>query len=75
MHMAKCLSIQYFSAHVWERDPAPIREVTAQAIALLASGKVKPPPGTVFALSQVADAHRLLESGQHVGRIFLRPDA
>lgn len=74
VHMAKCLSIQYFSAHVWERDPVPIREMTAQAIDLLASGKVKPPPGTVFALSQVADAHRLLESGQHVGRIFLRAD-
>lgn len=72
-HMAKCISIQYFSVHVWERDRSYIRTMIEEAAGLMASGALTPPPGTFYAMEDVAEAHRLLESGRHVGRIFLRP--
>lgn len=73
IHMEKCVSVQYFSSHVWEHDPSSVMRFGLQTIELMLSGKVKPPPGTFFPMAEVAEAHRLLESGQHVGRIFLRP--
>jgi putative PIG3 family NAD(P)H quinone oxidoreductase len=39
---------------------------------LLASGQVAPRVHATFELSQAADAHRLLESGQVVGKVVLR---
>lgn len=72
-HMERCVSIQYFSSHVWEHDRATLMRFGLQTIELILAGKVTPPPGTFFALADAAEAHRLLESGQHVGRIFLRP--
>lgn len=39
---------------------------------LVASGRVKPIVHATFALDRAADAHRLLESGQVVGKVVLR---
>lgn len=72
-HMAKCISIQYFSMHAWEDDLDGMRALLDRTIALLASGAVTPPKGTFFPLAEAADAHRLLEGRQNMGRIFLRP--
>ena len=38
---------------------------------LLASGKIKPVIHKVFAAEKAADAHRLMESSQHIGKIVL----
>ena len=38
---------------------------------LLASGEIKPVINKVFAAADVADAHRLMESGEHIGKIVL----
>lgn len=72
-NMGKCISIEYFSMHVWEDDIDARRRQIERTIEVLASGKVKPPPGTFFPLAQAAQAHRLLESGRNIGRIFLQP--
>ena len=37
----------------------------------IAAGDVRPVVDTVFALEQVADAHRLLEASTHVGKVLL----
>jgi NADPH:quinone reductase-like Zn-dependent oxidoreductase len=37
----------------------------------LSSGAITPPPQTVFPLSQAAEAHRQLESGDNLGKIIL----
>ncbi|HEY4134339.1 MAG TPA: NAD(P)H-quinone oxidoreductase [Alphaproteobacteria bacterium] len=47
------------------------RELEAQVWPLLAAGKVKPVIHATFPLAQAADAHSLLESGSHVGKIVL----
>lgn len=41
---------------------------------LLASGKVAPIVHSIFPLAQAADAHRLMESGSHIGKIVLTVD-
>jgi putative PIG3 family NAD(P)H quinone oxidoreductase len=38
---------------------------------LLAEGRVKPVINATFPLAQAADAHRLMESSQHIGKIVL----
>jgi len=38
---------------------------------LIESGKVKPVIHKVFPLAEVADAHRLMESSQHIGKIMI----
>ena len=38
---------------------------------LLAGGKIKPVIHQTFPASQAADAHRLMESSEHIGKIVL----
>jgi NADPH:quinone reductase-like Zn-dependent oxidoreductase len=53
------------------------REVRAQVWPLVESGAVRPVIPATFPLAEAADAHRLLESGAHIGKIVLvvRPSA
>jgi NADPH2:quinone reductase len=37
-----------------------------------ASGRLKPIIDSVFPLDQAADAHRRMESGEHIGKIVLQ---
>ena len=39
---------------------------------LIEAGKIKPMVKRVFALEEAADAHRLMESSQHIGKIMLK---
>ena len=48
------------------------RHVAAEVWPLLAAGTIKPAPLTTYALDEVVDAHRTLESGDNVGKIVLR---
>jgi len=47
------------------------RHVAAEVWPLLGDGTIKPTPLTTYALDDVADAHRALESGDNVGKIVL----
>ncbi|WP_293373449.1 NAD(P)H-quinone oxidoreductase [Nevskia sp.] len=38
---------------------------------LIEAGKIRPPIAATFPLAQAADAHRLMESSQHIGKIVL----
>jgi putative PIG3 family NAD(P)H quinone oxidoreductase len=57
------------------RTPAEKGEIAkallAQVWPLLEQGRVKPIIHTVFPLSRAADAHRLMESSEHIGKIVL----
>jgi NADPH:quinone reductase len=39
---------------------------------LIESGKIRPKIFAVFPLSDASGAHRLMESGRHIGKIVLR---
>ena len=47
------------------------RALEAKAWPLLASGKVRVVMDSTFPLAKAADAHRRLESGQHIGKVVL----
>ncbi|HET9950178.1 MAG TPA: zinc-binding dehydrogenase [Candidatus Eisenbacteria bacterium] len=52
--------------------PALVRTVIEQLLAWTASGEIKPEPGRVMPIEEVAIAHRLLEKRTNVGKIVLR---
>ncbi|XP_062004248.1 uncharacterized protein LOC133721605 isoform X2 [Rosa rugosa] len=51
-----------------------VREVEEHVWPLIAAGGVKPVVHHRFPFSEATEAHRLMESGEHVGKILLIPD-
>ncbi|MED6144873.1 hypothetical protein PIB30_019662 [Stylosanthes scabra] len=56
-----------------EKKAEIIREVEKNVWPAVAAGKVKPVVYEYFPLSEAAAAHKLMESGIHIGKILLRP--
>jgi putative PIG3 family NAD(P)H quinone oxidoreductase len=56
-----------------EEKGAIARQLEKHVWPLLAAGKVSPIVDRALPLSQAADAHRLLESGQVIGKLVLNP--
>jgi putative PIG3 family NAD(P)H quinone oxidoreductase len=54
-----------------ERKAALARELEQRAWPLLSAGKIKPVIDSVFPLEKAADAHRRMESSEHIGKIVL----
>jgi NADPH2:quinone reductase len=54
-----------------EDKAAIARELEAKVWPLIAAGRVKPVIHASFTLEQAAEAHRLMESSAHVGKIVL----
>ena len=56
-----------------ENKALVVSEVEKNVWPAIAAGKVKPVVYKTFPLSQVAEAHRLLETSGHIGKILLIP--
>ena len=54
-----------------EAKGAIAAELEAEVWPLLASGRIGPVIDTTYPLAEAAEAHRHLESGEHVGKIVL----
>lgn len=54
-----------------EQKSAICKAVQDRVWPLVAAGRIKPAPETRFPLEAVAEAHRHLESGNHVGKVIL----
>jgi NADPH:quinone reductase len=67
------LSLQMFSMHLLDEDRVTRRRVTEELIGLLSSGKIAPHICKRLPLSSAAEAHALLETGQVLGKLILRP--
>lgn len=72
-HAARVPGLHFFSMHVYEQDAVGRRQVVTAARDALAEGRIRPPAPTWFALDDAAQAHRYLEAGKNIGRLFLRP--
>jgi NADPH2:quinone reductase len=55
----------------FHRDPARVRAWVERAVDMLARGAIAPVIGARLALAQVADAHRLVETGAIVGKVVI----
>lgn len=49
------------------------RDQLQDAVMLAASGRIKPKVASILPLQAVAEAHRIVEAGEAVGRVVLRP--
>ena len=50
---------------------AMVAAIEAKVMPLLREGRVKPPMDSTFALEKAADAHRRMETSEHIGKIVL----
>jgi NADPH:quinone reductase-like Zn-dependent oxidoreductase len=54
-----------------EEKSALARAVEQEVWPLFANGQIRPIVDSAFPLEQAAEAHRLMESGRHTGKIVL----
>ena len=72
-HIAKCPALRVFSMHGYDARPARRRELLANVLGLLASGKVASHVFQRLPLSEARAAHELLDSGAVFGKLLLKP--
>jgi NADPH2:quinone reductase len=71
--MGESLSLRMFSMHTFDQDRRRRREATEELLRLLAAGKIKPLISVRLPLAEAARAHALIESGQVLGKLVLKP--
>jgi NADPH2:quinone reductase len=54
-------------------NPGLVRAAAEELLALWAKGEIDPPVGATFPLADARDAHALIESRRHVGKVVLEP--
>jgi putative PIG3 family NAD(P)H quinone oxidoreductase len=55
----------------FDRKALIAKEIAEKVIPLIAAKKISPPIYRTFPLAQASEAHRLMETGQHLGKIVL----
>jgi len=71
--LGRSLAVRTFSMHTFDADPARRRALMQDAIDLMASGAVQPPPVTSMALADARQAHELLDDAGFTGKLVLHP--
>lgn len=71
--LAKSLTLRCFSMHVLDNDPVLRRQIMTEVIELLARGAIRPAISARLPLVQAAEAHRMIERGDSLGKILLVP--
>lgn len=71
-HFARCIGVRAFSFHLYDDDPAGLAALRSEVFDLLARGEIRLRIAAEFPQAEVAEAHRLLESGKAGGAIILR---
>lgn len=72
-NVARCPAIRRFTIHNWDHRPEARRAGMRDLIAKLAAGTIHPRIYRRLPLSQAAEAHRLIEAGDTMGKILLQP--
>jgi NADPH2:quinone reductase len=63
----------FYLGRLMRLDPALVRERAHELLALWAEGAIDPLVGATFPLADARDAHALIESRRHVGKVVLEP--
>ena len=71
--MGRSVALRLFSMHAFDHDPESRRTCTAALLAMLARGAIKPLIFERVPLAQAARAQQLLESGNVIGKVLLKP--
>lgn len=70
-HVNKCPAVRCFSFHIYDGNREGRRAIMRTLIAHLAAGEITPSISTRFKLSEVRQAHILLEAGSVLGKIVM----
>jgi NADPH2:quinone reductase len=62
-----------YLARLIRHDPELVRGAVAELLDLWAAGRIEPLVGSTFPLAQAEEAHALIESRRHVGKVVLEP--
>lgn len=73
-HLDVCPAIRCFSFHIYDHDREGRRKIMRRMIDHLADGDIKPAISRRFKLSEVRQAHELLDSGKALGKIIMTRD-
>ena len=73
-HLDVCPAIRCFSFHIYDHDRDGRRKIMRRMIDLLADGAISPAISARFKLSEVRQAHELLDSGKALGKIIMTRD-
>ena len=73
--LSRSLAVRTFSIHAIDDDRAHRRGLMEEAIALMASGRVRAPTAIRLPLAEARHAHELLDTGGSLGKIVLYPTA
>ncbi|MBR1245423.1 zinc-dependent alcohol dehydrogenase family protein [Bradyrhizobium sp. AUGA SZCCT0169] len=73
-HLDVCPAIRCFSFHIYDHDREGRRAIMKRMIGHLADGSIKPAIFARFKLSEVRQAHELLDSGKALGKIIMTRD-
>jgi NADPH2:quinone reductase len=71
--MGDSLSLRMFSMHTFDQDRRRRREATEELLRLLAAGRIKPLISVRLPLAEAARAHEMIENGQVLGKLVLKP--
>jgi NADPH2:quinone reductase len=63
----------FYLGRLMRHEPKLVQEAVRELLELWSSGAVKPLVGATFPLERAADAHSLIESRRHVGKVVLVP--
>jgi NADPH2:quinone reductase len=62
-----------FLGRLMKHDPQFVRGCADELLAMWARGEIEPAVGATFPLADASDAHALIESRKHVGKVVLEP--
>ena len=70
--LSRSPGLRTFSMHTLDQDPTVRRALMQEAIDQMAQGRVKAPPAQVLNLSQIQEAHALLDAGASRGKLVIK---
>ncbi|PJI42345.1 zinc-dependent alcohol dehydrogenase family protein [Ferrovibrio sp.] len=71
--LTKSLTLRCFSMHTLDADPALRRQIMGEVIDMLDKGAIRPVVSVKLPLVEAAEAHRIIERGESLGKILLVP--
>lgn len=69
--LSKSLTLKGYLVHEIVRDPVRLENAKRFILDALASGVLKPVIAKEFAFEEIADAHRFLETNEHLGKVVV----
>ena len=69
----KAAAVRGFSMHLYDHDPDARRRVMDRVLELFAAGAIRPPIGARIALERAGEAQAMVEAGNALGRVILKP--